>query len=489
MKTLRIQVISLLVLIFTTGVSGLNAQVIPETINIGSRLELFVENFLIQDLDGAVLRLHNPTLAGVAFRFEKPWEGAFCGYPTVIKDGDTYLMYYRGYPGMREDSTKIYTTCIARSNDGIHWKKPELGIYKVHGTLKNNIILADCDPFTHNFSPFIDTKPGIPADERYKALAGIESSKLVAFVSPDGIHWKKMREDPVITDGMFDSQNVAFWSKSENCYVSYFRTWTGEGYNGYRTISRATSNDFINWSETIEMDYGDTPREHLYTNQTTPYFRAPHIYIALPMRFFYGRKVLTDAQAKELGVHANYSSDCAETVLMTSRGGTKYDRTFMEALIRPGTDLGNWASRAGLTALGVVPTGPGEISVYKQARYAQDSAHLLRYTLRTDGFTSVNAPYKGGEMVTKPLKFNGSRLVINFASSAAGYIKVEIQDTFGNPVEGFGLESADEIIGDDIERIVTWKGNKDITQFAGKAVQLRFVMKDADLYSIQFTEK
>jgi hypothetical protein len=33
------------------------------------------------------------------------------------------------------------------------------------------------------------------------------------------------------------------------------------------------------------MDFGKTPVEHLYTNQTAPYFRAPHIYVAIAARF------------------------------------------------------------------------------------------------------------------------------------------------------------------------------------------------------------
>ncbi len=64
---------------------------------------------------------------------------------------------------------------------------------------------------------------------------------------------------------------------------------------------------------------------------------------------------------------------------MTSRGGDRYDRAFMEGFIRPGLDPGNCALRSGLSALGVVPTRVSEISIYKQARYAQPSNRLERY--------------------------------------------------------------------------------------------------------------
>jgi hypothetical protein len=234
------------------------------------------------------------------------------------------------------------------------------------------------------------------------------------------------------------------------------------------------------------MTFGDTPPEHLYTNGTMPYFRAPHIYIATPMRFMPGRKVLTDEQSEALGVKKGYGSDCAEAALMSSRGGARYDRTFMEAWIRPGTDPGNWASRAGLTALGIVPTSPVELSVYKAAHYAQPSTHMLRYTFRTDGFSSVNAPYRGGEFVTKPLTFAGAKLTMNFATGATGGVRVEIQDADGKPVPGFALEDSVEQIGDDIERTVAWKRGGDVNKLAGQPVRLRFVMKDADLFAVRF---
>ena len=86
----------------------------------------------------------------------------------------------------------------------------------------------------------------------------------------------------------FDSQNVAFWSESEKCYVCYFRIVP----ENVRAIARATSADFVHWSAPVAMKYGDMgtkPPENLYTNQTQPYFRAPHIYIATPARFMQGR--------------------------------------------------------------------------------------------------------------------------------------------------------------------------------------------------------
>lgn len=472
---------------FVIAISMSTATTAAETpLDIGGKLELFVDTHLIGSLNGASLRLHEPVPAGVALAFDKPWEGAFCGYCTVLHDNGLYRLYYRGLPIAGKDGSTTEVTCYAESTDGIVWTKPELGLFEAEGSRRNNIILKDMAPFSHNFSPFIDTRPGVPESERYKALAGTVRTGLIAFVSVDGVRWKKLRDEPLITEGAFDSQNVAFWSASENCYVCYFRTWMEGGFKGYRTVSRSTSSDFLTWTRPQYMDFGDTPPEHLYTNQTHPYFRAPHIYVAVPMRFMPGRKVLTNEQAALLGVDPGYSSDCAEAVFMSSRGGNRYDRTFMEGFIRPGTDLGNWASRAGMTALGVVPTGPSEMSLYKQAHYAQPSCHLLRYTLRTDGFVSVNAPYAGGEMITKPFVFEGSRLTVNISTSAAGSVKVAILDAAGHPLPRYSLDLSDEIVGDDIAHTVTWQGESELGEMAGTPVCLRFIMKDADLYSMQF---
>ena len=478
-STLRVAVVVLLI-------AAANILAAGQVLDIGSRLELFVDHLLIERMEGTTLKLHEPQPAGVVLKFDQPWEGIHCGYVTVIKEGEVYRLYYRGLPKSGRDGSEDEVTCYAESRDGIHWEKPKLGLFEVHGTRENNVILHGYAPASHNFCPFLDTRPGVSAAERFKAGGGTQASGLIAFVSADGIRWKKLRDEAIFTKGAFDSQNIAFWSESEGCYVLYFRTWTGGEYRGFRTVSRTTSKDFLHWTEPMEMDFGNTPREHLYTSQTHPYFRAPHLYVATPMRFVPSRQVLSEAQAQALGVAKDYFGDCADAVFMTSRGGHRFDRTFMEAWIRPGTDLGNWASRAGMTALGIVPTGPAELSVYKQAHYAQPSAHLVRYTLRTDGFASVHAPYAGGEMVTKPLRFAGKELMINFATSAAGSVRVEIQDEAGKAIAGFALADAHEQVGDDIERVVSWKAGSDLSAWARRTVRLRFVMKDADVYALRF---
>ena len=130
---------------------------------------------------------------------------------------------------------------------------------------------------------------------------------------------------------------------------------------------------------------------------------------------------------------------------------------------------------------------PNELSLYATEGYWTDAAaKIRRYTLRIDGFVSAHAPYDGGELVTKPLTFAGGQLCLNFATSAAGSLKVEIQDAQGQPIDGFRLKDCLPIFGDQLDRTVSWTGEAKLSDFEGRPIRLRLALKDADLYSFQF---
>lgn len=460
-----------------------------EPIELGTRRELLIDHHLIDKLDQAQLILHEPRDEGPVLSFDQPWEGHFSGYATVIHHEDLYRLYYRGIPVAGSDGNQREVTCYAYSKDGLTWTKPDLDLFEVEGTRQNNVILANAAPVTHNFCPFLDRNPAADPGQRFKAIGGISSSGLIAYTSADGVHWKKLQDEPVFQDSgwVFDSQNLAFWSESEQQYVLYYR----KAPEGIRAIARATSPDFIHWSEPVMMTYSDTdsskPSQHLYTNQTQPYFRAPHIYVATAARFFPGRQVISAEQAEAVNVHPNYFKDTSDAVLLTSRGGNRYDRTFSGAFIRPGIGLENWVSRTNYPALNLVQTGATEMSLYVNQNYGQPTACLQRYSLRLDGFASVRAPYEGGELLTKLVQFDGNRLLLNFATSAAGGIRVEIQNAQGEPLPGYSLADAVELIGNEIEREVRWSHGADVSKLAQQPVRLRFVMQDADLYALRFS--
>lgn len=389
-------------------------------IDLGGRRELFVDDFLISTMTNVTLALHEPRDEGVAFKFDEPWEGQFSAYVTVVHDRGQFRADYRGKAGATKDGVSE-CTCIADSRDGRNWTKPKLGLVDIDGSKENNVILAE-DGFSHNFSPCVDSNPVCPIDQRYKAIAGYQNTGLKSFCSPDGLHWKPMQNEPVLTTNdvpayryMFDSQNVAFWSAAENRYLLFFRVYKER----FRRIARAESKDFLHWTNVQLMQYrgadGSTvPMENLYTSQTHPYFRAAQVYIAVAARFMPGRQVLTDDEAIAIGVHPSYFHDVSDAIFMTSRGGDIYDRIFMSAFIRPGIGAENWVSRTAYPALNVIQTGANEMSVYANQNYAQPTAHLHRYSLRLDGFASLRAPYEGGELVTKPVTFSGNQLFAEF---------------------------------------------------------------------------
>ena len=164
--------------------------------------------------------------------------------------------------------------------------------------------------------------------------------------------------------------------------------------------------------------------------------------------------------------------------------------------MRPGPQPDRWVCRNNLVAWGLVETelhfdgAPDELSRYVIEGYYQgESCRVRRHTMRVDRIVSVSAPLSGGELLTKPLRFDGDRLSINISTSAAGSIRVELQDAAGKPIPGFTLADCNLQFGDQLDRTVSWKAGADVSKLAGKPVRLKMELKDANLYSFQFSAK
>tara|TARA_Y100000588_G_scaffold87679_3_gene93491 strand:- start:12159 stop:13667 length:1509 start_codon:yes stop_codon:yes gene_type:complete len=485
-----------LIVVFASVVSG-NAA---EPIDIGSRRELFVDDHLIERISGTgVLRLHHPIPREVSIVHDAPWEGTASGSHTVFQDGDRYRMYYRGWnfwfaKGMLHFSKPV--TCYAESKDGIHWKKPDLGLVEFEGSKKNNIIRNGIGGL--NFAPFIDHNPACPPEARYKAVGGVlAEGGMHVFKSKDGIRWSPIQQNAVLTKGPFDSVNLAFWDSMAGKYRAY-RRWITGGRRAIRTIS---SHDLIHWQQAADLTFADSPKEELYENRVFPYPRAPHILLGLPTRYIErgwspSMKALPDPEdrAERAALSERFGTALTETLLMASRDGVHFKR-WNEAFLRPGAQRpGTWQYGNQHVAWQIVETRsalPGaapELSIYGPERYWKGKGGVLRrYTLRMDGFVSASAGWKGGQLLTKPLVFDGTALEINFSTSAAGSLRIEIQDQQGTPIDGFRLSDCPVMFGDTIDRRVTWTGGAALSALAGKAVRLCFELKDADLYSFRFT--
>lgn len=233
--------------ILTSGVASSQAV---EPIDIGSRRELFVDQHLIEQLEGVSLELHRPVRREVVFRSDAAWEGNGSAYQSVFKDGDRFRIYYRGghHPASKayqKNKSPWESLCVAESSDGIHWTRPEVGIVEFQGSKKNNLVLnqvmvSEIGGSPAHTSVFKDANPDCPADERYKiVIVGRKPKGLYLLVSADGLRFQLKSRKPFVTEGAFESQNLMFWDSVGKVYREYHRQFD----QGVRGIMTATSTD------------------------------------------------------------------------------------------------------------------------------------------------------------------------------------------------------------------------------------------------------
>jgi len=449
----------------------------------GSRWELFVDDYLVASARGAALKLHAPQRAEVVLVLDAPWEGPTSAYFSVLRDGDVIRLYYRGSVD-GSDHSDNQVTCVAESRDGIHFTRPKLGLIEVKGTKDNNVVWRGIE--SHNFAPFLDQNPHAAPDARYKALGGLKQpgrnwqqgatpGGLYAFASADGVHWRKLRPEPVMTEGAFDSLNLAFWDPARDRYTCYSRIFA----NKVRAVQSAGSTDFLRWGQNVPNCYADgVPLEHFYTSATLPCPGAEHLLVAFPKRFLPSRKK----------VASHPLPGVSDAVFMTSRDGQFWDRPFLEAWLRPGLDERNWTDRSNMPAWGIVESAPGEWSMYVSEHYRWPDNRIRRLTLPRHRFAAINAGARGGEFTTHPLVIRGHQLVLNYATSAAGSIQVELQDAAGRPLPGFAAADMAPLFGDELDATVRWKQGPDLSTLQGQPVRLRFVLKDADVFALRIAD-
>ncbi len=449
--------------------------------DLGSRWELLVDEWLVDAKSGVELALNHPQRAEVVLVTDAPWEGPTSGYYSVAQDGDIIRLYYRGYAS-GSDKSENQVTCMAESRDGVHFTRPNLGIIEIDGSSENNVIWKGIE--SHNLAVFRDTNSDCKPDQRYKALGGIRAAGtnwlgekveqgLYAFGSPDGIHFKKISNQPVMTKGAFDSLNLAFWDSARGRYACYSRIFA----DGVRAVQSSHSSDFLNWSDAVPNRYADgVPMEHFYTTATIACPGAEHLLLAFPKRFLPNRK--KNPEHADTGV--------SDAVFMSSRDGVHWDRPFLEAWVRPGLDQKNWTERSNMPAWGIVEAKPGEWSFYISEHYRWPDNRLRRLVLPRHRLASMQAKARPGEFTTRPITFAGGQLAINYATSAAGSVQIELQDASGQPLRGYAQSDMAPLYGDELDAVVAWKSGSDLSKFNGQPIRLRVVLQDADLYALRF---
>ena len=455
-------------------------------ISVGSQRQLFFDDFWFDAQEKVKLTLHPPKLEEVVLESDQPWEtGPDCGgvyYSSILLDGDRYRMWYCACEGDAiYNRGGIDRVCYAESSDGIHWEKPDLGFVAWKGAGENNILFTPEQFQGANASVIRDDNA--PAGERYKMI--LRSRVITGYVSADGLRWRPVETNPLLTEGPFDSHNILLWDDERGQYVIYMRgidkSVPGPFIGGRRAIRRSESADFAHWSApelVVTADEHDPGNLHLYTNAAVKYHRAQRAYFIFPMTLYPDRQY---PGAPRPGL--------SEVQFASSRDGVHWERRFRGPYIAPGLDERNWIDRNPIMGAGIVPTGPTELSMVYADRLRSPKARFRRATTRTDGFVSVEGPYTGwGEFTTRPITFTGRRLELNYSTSGGGSILVELEDKEGTPISGHTLDECGAIFGDKIEGVVRWGGGEDVGALAGQPVRLRVRLRDAHLYAFHFAE-
>lgn len=496
-------------------------------INISDRRECFFDNYLIDESKTtAQKRLHKPTRREVLMEFNDPWEANHASmFSTFFAEGKWHMYYCI--------ENKSQLICYAVSDDAVHWTKPSLGRVAFDGSKDNNILFnpALLEKFEfrgfNNMSVYYDGNPDCPSDEKYKMVAWwMGHASLVLLMSADPINFNKYRL--ITDDGEFDSQNRAFWSAEHKKYFCYYRgehapnettnpadkSYTNKDANALfdpetyamrapgagtyslmRDIRVIESKDSVSWSAQKPISFNGNDYQ-LYHNCVLPYPRAPHIFVAFPLRYV-ERKAWTknydelcgrEDRLRRIQTMARFGLAVTDSLFMTSRDGysfTKYDEAFV---CPPAENPDSFVYGDGSvtpTLIEIPSEIPGAdneymIMVRESFRLTTDSRpKLAKYTIRLDGFVSLHAGGEERRAVTKEFVYDGAELYVNIQTSARGCAYFTLKS--GNEVY-----TSVEVFGNSTNKHVRFEDDEAVKRLCGKAVTLEIRMLDCDIYSIKF---
>jgi hypothetical protein len=458
---------------------------------VGSEKQLFIDESLIGSKSNVILTM-NPPVKTMERNVvaEHPWEELGLGWFSVLEVNGSYKMWYacssidqssQREPGVQEGQRSARDLCYATSADGIKWHKPELGLIDFRGSRQNNIVMKNVFG-----AAFLDPRK---IDGNLYKFAGSRRPNrgLEIYTSPDGLRWKPFREEPVLSKGHFDTQNQIFWDERISQYVTYVRRWDGYSESRVplccRKVGRSVSRDLANWPEpeiVFRHDDRDPVESDAYNASVVKYPGTANAYFMFPSSYFHYPKRKNEGPL--------------DIQLGTSRDGIKWRRIQREPYLRLGVD-GTFDDGAIYMAVGMF-LKDSEIWMYYtssdiihgalDAKRSVPGGSISRVVQRLDGFISADAAYTGGELTTIPIVFRGGELSLNLDTGALGETRVEISDEKDRVIPGFSANECDAINGNYIARTVTWQGKSDVSKLAGRAVKLRFVMRNTKLYALQF---
>lgn len=439
---------------------------------------LLLDPRIIERTDNARLVLGAATKdpANPLFGEDKPWEPRFDNlYPNVMYDEQerVYKCWYSpfiideavtripaerrrtlGYMDALHGNERYAGVCYAVSEDGLAWRKPELGIVDFNGSKANNIVLRN----VHGAGVFKDPREADPS-RRYKLFGktGEDAEPVGVIFSPDGVHWSKQVPCPEM-DAAGDTHNNSFRDDRLERFVAITRLFDGR----QRTVGRSESRDYIHWTKAVEVFHGD-PRKQTYA---MPVFRYANLYLGLVM--------ILDTQTELV--------DCE---LAASIDGVRWERVCEGSALIPRGPRGSY-DHGCIFAAAYPIVRDGEIRLYY---CGSDDTHtgwrkgvFALARLRPDGFAGYE-PVDGAApaaIVTRAVRCAGGRIRVT-ADAASGSVRTTLLDENG-AVLGVSMP----LTGDVTDAVVNWNTPDLIDTIKGKMIRLRFELSSARLYAFGF---
>ena len=448
---------------------------------------IFADDAMIAHTDNVWRSVHHPVKHrdNPLLVADRDWEGYVVLQPgTVVYDeeNERFQMWYNAQPS-RDRPDAGHNLCYATSTDGLHWDKPELGLVEFEGSTANNIQLQDVS-WTHCV---LKDDADADGDRHYKLLYWPEDgSGIFAAFSPDGVHWTLCDENPVVPrratgdtcSVMRDPVSGQFWL--------YHKARTPA--RPIRMISRMVSDDFVHWGppyRVLAPDAFDPPDTQFYGMSAFPYSGQ---YLGL------------------LWVYHTYQGTL-DVQVVSSRDGLSWDRTADRKLFMHLVPTNEYHGGAFDSAQIYPSTVPVEkdgrlwlyycgLKVPHNTLAVDQDGRIGLATFRLDGFCSLDATSPGC-VVTRPFAWNGSQLRLNAATSGpnpdpaadGSGVRVQIEDEQGLPIAGFTTAECTPFCGDETDALIDWGGRSDLSELAGRAVQLRFELEATNLYSFRVCDQ
>ena len=472
-----------------------------DPIELTSQVQLFVDDFLIQEMKGVARSLHTPekVTENPVLVADRPWEGGLSlESGTVLYDAEQgiFRMWYNALSS-REKPDVVESLCYATSPDGVAWEKPNLGLVEFQGSRDNNILLMGSNWYHCVLRDDSDPDPA----RRYKLAYWQTRDRnrcgiWVAF-STDGIHWVLHPSNPVVPCSATGDTFSVMQDPTSGDYYLYNKSRIRPP----RKVSRMVSNDFVHWKndqlvlEPDELDQSDT---EFYSMAVFPYGSQ---YLGF-LRVFHTYSQLMDVQLASSRDGVNWDRSARRRVFLplgfmrNEYGGRSFDSGMNSALAPAIKDEKLWIYYPGFANLHNAPA----LDHYGKIGLAK---------LRLDGFCSLDATGQG-YVLTKPIRFGGSSLSINavvhsiakpgqtpnptwaglfaHAKGGQGSIQVEVQDEEGQTIPGYAASSCEPLVGDGLRQSVVWQEKKNMAALRDRVVRLKFLLTNASLYSFRISE-